>query len=290
MVAKKKYDPSLPQTYQIGTTNLSREEYKAAKAQLGLGGGRGGKVTPESEAAVSKFQKEGEATAAERRKEATMTELETQRQERIVKAEFEQNLINQQKPQVSPSQDQLTPLATQPQEPQPQQPQQTQQQIGGVFPENSAIGRFERKVNEFGAANLGAGSLVDERQAFTMSLKSSIAGFADWVRTGVTGRQPLKIQVAQESLQDSMTALNDIVESVKLGYGEIGDAEAEFRRMEDAISEMESFNKSIWKENLRGWIDGGSALDGDIARAKTDMERIKQELDIMRARKAAGLI
>lgn len=120
--------------------------------------------------------------------------------------------------------------------------------------------------------------LSKERLKATPGVLLSAGALAiDTIRSGITGKKPLKQQQAETIFSDTTNALNQDIEGVKMG----GDPTQAIRNLELAaasLNRLERSSKAEGKLNLRYWVDNGRELDAQIALEKSILERMRNEL------------
>jgi hypothetical protein len=84
--------------------------------------------------------------------------------------------------------------------------------------------------------------------------------------------------MAEESLSDAMTAIDNDIENVKAGLKPARDVQDSIRMAEQALMRLESTQKGIGKENLRNWVDAGAQMQAEIILKKQEIQDRKREL------------
>lgn len=109
--------------------------------------------------------------------------------------------------------------------------------------------------------------------------KQRIANFADFARTAISGKKPLRVQQAEGALNDVIQTLSDDVALAKQGLLRPTDARQDLIRAQGAVQALEDSQKGIGKENLRYWSDNGAEVQAMIINAKREIENLQLELN-----------
>ena len=108
--------------------------------------------------------------------------------------------------------------------------------------------------------------------------KKLAAQLIDQVRVGITGKKPLDVALAEESLSDAMTAIGNDIDNVKLGLKPARDVQSSMNMAENALYRLERTQQGLNKENLRNWRDGGAQMAAEIILKKQEIRDLKREL------------
>lgn len=118
--------------------------------------------------------------------------------------------------------------------------------------------------------------------------KSTTAGIVDFIRVGITGKKPLKVQQAEATFNDLNSALGQDVKLVQAGALSLEEAKVNLEKAAQTINRMEESQKKLGKENLRYWTDNGAEVQAQIIIQKEQLAG--RRLELLNAAQQAALV
>lgn len=114
--------------------------------------------------------------------------------------------------------------------------------------------------------------------------KGTVANGVDWVKTLITNKKPLKQQLAEDSFNNLKDSIDNEIKLVGEGVIDARLVREDILNTYVAINQLESYQKSIWSENYRNWVDDGLNVQTQINQMKRTLQIYLYELQAAQQR------
>lgn len=251
------------QTYQIGNTQVSKEEFKGAVAASGGDNAGGGKITDKVTETLKELDQRGQERIAKNK--LLQQNIQSSINERILEAEGKRlGIIPEQSVVQTPT---VTPRASQSRS---ATFQNKLSQPGSFIEEKVLPDALGKKVQ---AANI----MAEDARSFLFS-KETVITALDSLTGGSYLREPLAVKTADKAFTEIETELNKAITELEQGTGDAATVNQLLQQSQDTLEKLEEFqhNKSLNSLYLKYWIDEGLSLQTKIDSTRAAVQRLTQ--------------